>query len=196
MLQLIIHAITGVVWVCSFFSMQCPKTRWRSCPACQQRIHEQDLEDEYQLQSWFIRRINRFLAAQGKQLIGWDEILEGGLAEGACVMSWRVRTLKPPLPPFPPCLPPFAPLSPSPPASPFLPSSPPACPSPLPPPPTTLPLSCPTACPLPTPFPFLPSLSFTCLMSTVCSIMRHVSCPVSPLLSGISCQAFPSSSFV
>ncbi len=70
--------------------MQCPKTRWRSCPACQQRIQEQGLEDEYELQSWFIRRINRFLAAQGKQLIGWDEILEGGLAEGACVMSWRV----------------------------------------------------------------------------------------------------------
>lgn len=71
--------------------MQCPKTRWRSCPACQQCIREQDLEDEYELQSWFIRRMNRFLAAQGKQLIGWDEILEGGLAEGACVMSWRVR---------------------------------------------------------------------------------------------------------
>lgn len=70
--------------------VQCPKTRWRSCPACQQRIQDQDLEDEYELQSWFIRRINRFLAAQGKQLIGWDEILEGGLAEGACVMSWRV----------------------------------------------------------------------------------------------------------
>ena len=70
--------------------MQCPKTRWRSCAACQQRIEEQELEDEYELQSWFIRRINRFLASQGKQLIGWDEILEGGLAEGACVMSWRV----------------------------------------------------------------------------------------------------------
>ncbi|KAL0047678.1 hypothetical protein WJX82_009126 [Trebouxia sp. C0006] len=68
---------------------ECPKTRWRSCPACQQRIQEQELEDEYELQSWFIRRINRFMAAQGKQLIGWDEILEGGLAEGACVMSWR-----------------------------------------------------------------------------------------------------------
>lgn len=72
--------------------MQCPKTRWRSCAACQQRIQEQELEDEYELQSWFIRRINRFLSGQGKQLIGWDEILEGGLAEGACVMSWRVRT--------------------------------------------------------------------------------------------------------
>ena len=72
--------------------LQCPKTRWRSCSACQQRMSEQELEDEYELQSWFIRRINRFLAAQGKQLIGWDEILEGGLAEGACVMSWRVRT--------------------------------------------------------------------------------------------------------
>ena len=94
--------------------MQCPKTRWRSCPACQQRIQEQDLEDEYQLQSWFIRRINRFLAAQGKQLIGWDEILEGGLAEGACVMSWRVRTLSPP-PPLSLPAPPVAALLPFPP---------------------------------------------------------------------------------
>jgi len=75
--------------------VQCPKTRWRSCPACQQRIQEQELEDEYELQSWFIRRINRFMAAQGKQLIGWDEILEGGLAEGACVMSWRVSPFIP-----------------------------------------------------------------------------------------------------
>ena len=73
--------------------LQCPKTRWRSCPACQRRIQEQELEDEYELQSWFIRRINRFLSAQGKQLIGWDEILEGGLAQGACVMSWRVSHL-------------------------------------------------------------------------------------------------------
>lgn len=75
--------------------LQCPKTRWRSCPACQQRMQEQQLEDEYELQSWFIRRINRFLAAQGKQLIGWDEILEGGLAQGACVMSWRVGAATP-----------------------------------------------------------------------------------------------------
>ena len=73
--------------------VQCPKTRWRSCTACQQRIQDEALEDEYELQSWFIRRINRFLAGQGKQLIGWDEILEGGLAEGACLMSWRVRTV-------------------------------------------------------------------------------------------------------
>ena len=73
--------------------LQCPKTRWRHCEHCQRRIHEQGLQDEYELQSWFIGRINRFLAGHGKRLIGWDEILEGGLTEGAVVMSWRVSLL-------------------------------------------------------------------------------------------------------
>ncbi|BDA48591.1 beta-hexosaminidase [Coccomyxa sp. Obi] len=68
---------------------ECPKTRWRACEACQRQLREANLEDEYALQSWFVGRINKFLRAQGRQLIGWDEILEGGLSPGAVVMSWR-----------------------------------------------------------------------------------------------------------
>ena len=64
--------------------------RWQHCKACQARIQAQGLADEFQLQSWFIRRICAFLAASGKHFIGWDEILEGGLAPNAIVMSWRV----------------------------------------------------------------------------------------------------------
>ena len=74
---------------------QCPKVRWRHCEACQRRIQEEGLEDEFHLQSWFVGRINTFLKAQGRILIGWDEILEGGLSPGAVVMSWRVSCLKP-----------------------------------------------------------------------------------------------------
>ena len=70
--------------------LQCPKVRWRQCEACQRRIQEEGLEDEFHLQSWFVGRINTFLKAQGRILIGWDEILEGGLSPGAVVMSWRV----------------------------------------------------------------------------------------------------------
>ena len=52
-------------------------------------MRDEGLKDEAELQSWFIRRAGKMLAAKGKQLIGWDEILEGGLAPGAAVMSWR-----------------------------------------------------------------------------------------------------------
>ena len=75
------------------WSVQCPKVRWRQCEACQQRIRDEGLEDEFHLQSWFVGRINTFLKAQGRILIGWDEILEGGLSPGAVVMSWRVSPL-------------------------------------------------------------------------------------------------------
>jgi hexosaminidase len=68
---------------------ECPKVRWKECPKCQQRIQAEGLKDEDELQSYFIRRIERFLDTQGRRLIGWDEILEGGLAPGATVMSWR-----------------------------------------------------------------------------------------------------------
>jgi hexosaminidase len=68
---------------------ECPKVRWEQCPKCQAKIAEQGLKDEHELQSYFIRRIEAFLNAQGRQLIGWDEILEGGLAPNAMVMSWR-----------------------------------------------------------------------------------------------------------
>jgi hexosaminidase len=68
---------------------ECPKTRWKSCARCQQRIRQENLKDEHELQSYFITRMERFLNSQGRQLIGWDEILEGGLAPYAAVMSWR-----------------------------------------------------------------------------------------------------------
>ncbi|HNM28087.1 MAG TPA: family 20 glycosylhydrolase, partial [Saprospiraceae bacterium] len=68
---------------------ECPKTRWKNCPKCQARMKAEGLKDEHELQSYFIRRAENILAAHGKKLIGWDEILEGGLAPSATVMSWR-----------------------------------------------------------------------------------------------------------
>jgi len=68
---------------------EAPKDRWRQCPKCQRRIAQEGLADEYELQSWFVKRIERFLLAHDRKLIGWDEILEGGLAPEATVMSWR-----------------------------------------------------------------------------------------------------------
>jgi hexosaminidase len=65
------------------------KARWEECPHCQQRIKDESLQDEDELQSYFIRRVERFLKSKDKKLIGWDEILEGGLAPDATVMSWR-----------------------------------------------------------------------------------------------------------
>lgn len=68
---------------------ECPKDRWKVCDKCQARIKAEGLKDEHELQSYFIKRFDRFLANNGKKLFGWDEILEGGLAPGAAVMSWR-----------------------------------------------------------------------------------------------------------
>ena len=68
---------------------EAPKTKWKECPLCQDRISREGLADEDELQSYFIKRIERFLSANGRKLIGWDEILEGGLASNAAVMSWR-----------------------------------------------------------------------------------------------------------
>ncbi|MCW5898386.1 MAG: family 20 glycosylhydrolase [Flavobacteriales bacterium] len=68
---------------------ECPKTRWKSCPKCQARMKAEGLKDEHELQSYFIRRIERFVNSKGRKIIGWDEILEGGLAPNAAVMSWR-----------------------------------------------------------------------------------------------------------
>ena len=66
-----------------------PKIRWKSCPHCQKRIKEEHLKDEHELQSYFIQRIEKFVNSKGRKIIGWDEILEGGLAPNAAVMSWR-----------------------------------------------------------------------------------------------------------
>jgi len=68
---------------------ECPKVRWQACPKCQARIKAEGLKDESELQSYFIKRIERFLLTKKKRLIGWDEILEGGLAPQATVQSWR-----------------------------------------------------------------------------------------------------------
>jgi hexosaminidase len=66
-----------------------PKTRWKTCPKCQKRIRDNHLKDEHELQSYFIQRMEKFVNSKGKTIIGWDEILEGGLAPNAVVMSWR-----------------------------------------------------------------------------------------------------------
>jgi len=66
-----------------------PKYRWEHCDKCQKRIKEEKLANEHELQSYFIKRIAKFLEANNKKLIGWDEILEGGLAENAIVQAWR-----------------------------------------------------------------------------------------------------------
>lgn len=66
-----------------------PKTHWKICPACQLRIKNEHLKDEHELQSYFVQRMEKYLNSKGKTLIGWDEILEGGLAPNAVVMSWR-----------------------------------------------------------------------------------------------------------
>ena len=66
-----------------------PKTRWQNCPKCQARIKNEGLKNESELQSYFVQRIEKFLNSKGRKIIGWDEILEGGLAQNAAVMSWR-----------------------------------------------------------------------------------------------------------
>ncbi|MCX8019114.1 MAG: beta-N-acetylhexosaminidase [Chitinophagaceae bacterium] len=71
---------------------ECPKTHWKQCGRCQQRIKTLNLKDEHELQSYFVQRIEKYLNSKGKILIGWDEILEGGLAPNAVVMSWRGET--------------------------------------------------------------------------------------------------------
>lgn len=68
---------------------EAPKYRWEHCAKCQKRITEEGLKDEHELQSYFITRIEKFLNENGRQLIGWDEILEGGLSPNATVQSWR-----------------------------------------------------------------------------------------------------------
>jgi hexosaminidase len=72
---------------------ECPKDRWKVCPKCQARIKNENLKDEHELQSYFIRRVEKYLNSKGKTLIGWDEILEGGLAPNAVVMSWRAKVV-------------------------------------------------------------------------------------------------------
>ncbi len=65
------------------------KDSWKKCPKCQKRMKDNDLENTHELQSWFIRQFEPLFAKHNKRLLGWDEILEGGLAKSATVMSWR-----------------------------------------------------------------------------------------------------------
>jgi len=67
------------------------KEHWKRCPKCQARIKGEGLKDEAELQSYLIRRIEQYLHSKGRELIGWDEILEGGLDDSAVVMAWRGR---------------------------------------------------------------------------------------------------------
>lgn len=68
---------------------ECPKEYWKQSPFCQQFIKDNNLKDEHGLQSYFIQRIEKYINSKGRSVIGWDEILEGGLAPNATVMSWR-----------------------------------------------------------------------------------------------------------
>ena len=70
---------------------EAPKVRWKNCPLCQQRIKDEGLKNEAELQSWFIRRAEKMVIAKGRQMIGWDEIDEGGLPSSAAVMWWRAK---------------------------------------------------------------------------------------------------------
>ena len=65
------------------------KEHWKTCPKCLRRMQDEDIADVDGLQSYMIRRIGNFIASKGRKMIGWDEILQGGLAPGAVVMSWR-----------------------------------------------------------------------------------------------------------
>lgn len=68
---------------------ECPKERWKECPLCQQRMKENGLHSEEELQSYFMQRIEKWLNGHGRNIIGWDEILQGGISKTATVMSWR-----------------------------------------------------------------------------------------------------------
>lgn len=68
---------------------ECPKVRWEKCPLCQKRIQEEKLQDEKELQSYFMKRIERYVNSKGKSVIGWEELLEGGASPTATVMCWK-----------------------------------------------------------------------------------------------------------
>ena len=68
---------------------EAPKDRWKACPKCQAKIRSENLKDEHELQSYFVKRIGKYLQSKGRKMLGWDEIMEGGLAPNAMVMGWR-----------------------------------------------------------------------------------------------------------
>lgn len=68
---------------------ECPKTRWKSCPKCQERIRKEGLKDEFELQSYFLNRVAEYIIAHGRKVIAWDEALEGGVPDDLIIMSWQ-----------------------------------------------------------------------------------------------------------
>lgn len=68
---------------------ECPKVSWKNSQFCQDLMKKEGLKDEHELQSYFVKRIDKFLTSKGKKMIGWDEILEGGISPNATIMSWR-----------------------------------------------------------------------------------------------------------
>lgn len=68
---------------------ECPKEQWKTSRFCQDLMKREGLKDEHELQSYFIRRIDKFVTSKGRKIIGWDEILEGGISPNATIMSWR-----------------------------------------------------------------------------------------------------------
>lgn len=68
---------------------ECPKTSWKESKFCQDLMKKEGLKDEHELQSYFVKRIDKFLTEKGRKMIGWDEILEGGISPNATIMSWR-----------------------------------------------------------------------------------------------------------
>ncbi|MFB7493888.1 beta-N-acetylhexosaminidase [Streptomyces sp. NPDC056161] len=91
-LELFPADVTGLLPFSGFIHIggdECPKDQWRRSPVAQARIKELGLADEDELQSWFVAHFDNWLRDRGRRLIGWDEILEGGLAKGAAVASWR-----------------------------------------------------------------------------------------------------------
>ena len=70
---------------------ECPRDRWKECPHCQNRIQEEGLKDENELQSYFMHRVEKFLAKHNRRIIGWDEIIYGGINKSATIMLWNDR---------------------------------------------------------------------------------------------------------
>ena len=70
---------------------ECPRDRWKECPHCQKRIQEEGLKDENELQSYFMHRVEKFLAKHNRKIIGWDEIIYGGINKSATIMLWNDR---------------------------------------------------------------------------------------------------------
>lgn len=68
---------------------ECPKLKWKQCPKCQQRIKDNNLKDEHELQGYFMKRIEKYLKTKNRKAVGWDEVLEGGVTKETTIMNWR-----------------------------------------------------------------------------------------------------------